>query len=187
MPPHSRLLPLLISAAFTMELLDGALIATPLPLIARDLGVEPVQAKAALTSYFLAIAALVPLSNWLSDRFGPRLIFTASIAVFAMGSLLCAFAPSLGVLVAARLLQGAGCAMMFPVGRMILLHSVSKKGILVRTLSLVSILPALALVCGPLLAGYVATFFDWRLLFLINGPIGIVGIVLALVLVPKVS
>ena len=185
-PPHSRLLPLLISAAFTMESLDSTLIATPLPLIARDLGVEPVQAKAALTSYFLAIAALIPLSNWLSDRFGPRLIFTASIAVFTMGSLLSAIAPTLGVLVAARLLQGAGAAMMFPVGRMILLHSVSKKD-LVRTLSLVSILPALALVAGPLLAGYVATFFDWRLLFLINGPIGIAGIVLALVLVPKAS
>jgi len=185
-PPHSRLLPLLISAAFTMESLDGTLIATPLPLIARDLGVEPVEAKAALTSYFLAIAALVPVSNWLSDRFGPRLIFTVSIAVFAMGSLLCAMAPTLGVLVAARVLQGAGCAMMFPVGRMILLHSVSKKD-LVRTLSLVSILPALALVGGPLLAGYVATFFDWRFLFLINAPIGIVGIVLALFLVPKAS
>ncbi len=156
MPPHRRLLPLLISAAFTMDSLDSMLIATPLPLIARDLGVEPVEAKAALTSYFLAIAALIPLSNWLSDRFGPRLIFTTSITVFTVGSLLSAIAPTLGVLVAARLLQGAGAAMMFPVGRMILLHSVSKKD-LVRTLSLVSILPALALVAGPLLAGYVAT------------------------------
>jgi len=78
-----------------METLDGTLIATPLPLIARDLGVQPVQAKAALTSYFLAIAALVPLSNWLSDRFGPRLIFTTSIVVFTVGSLLSAIAPPL--------------------------------------------------------------------------------------------
>ena len=98
MPAHSRLLPLLISAAFTMESLDSTLIATPLPLIARDLGVEPVQAKAALTSYFLAIAALIPLSNWLSDRFGPRLIFTASIAVFTMGSLLSRLPPPLACL-----------------------------------------------------------------------------------------
>jgi EmrB/QacA subfamily drug resistance transporter len=185
-PAPNRLLPFLISAAFAMESLDGTLIATPLPLIARDLGVEPVEAKAALTSYFLAIAALIPLSNWLSDRFGPRLVVTASIAVFTMGSLLSAIAPTLGVLVAARLLQGAGAAMMFPVGRLILLRSVSRKD-LVRTLSLVSILPTLALVAGPLLAGYVATFFDWRLLFLINGPLGIAGIVLALFLVPKAS
>lgn len=186
MPAHKRLLPLLISATFMMESLDSTLISTPLPLIARDLGVDPVQAKSALTSYFLATAALIPLSNWLSDRFGPRCIFTAAIVMFTLGSLLCAIAPTLGALVGARLLQGAGVAMMFPVGRMILLRSVAKKD-LVRTLSLVSILPALALVAGPLLAGYVATFFDWRLLFLINGPLGAAGVVLALLLVPKAS
>ena len=182
---HNRLLPLLISAAFTMEALDSTLIATPLPLIARDLGVEPVQAKAALTSYFLAIAALIPLSNWLSDRFGPRLIFTTSIAVFTLGSLLSA-CPHPWHARRGKAPARGGAAMMFPVGRMILLRAVSKKD-LVRTLSLVSILPALALVAGPLLAGYVATFFDWRFLFLINAPIGIGGIVLALFLVPKAS
>ena len=186
MPAHNRLLPILISATFMMESLDSTMISTPLPMIARDLGVDPVQAKAALTSYFLATAALIPLSNWLSDRFGPRRIFTAAITLFTLGSLLCVIAPTLGVLVAARLLQGAGAAMMFPIGRMILLRSVSKRD-LVRTLSLVSILPALALVVGPLLAGYVATFADWRLLFLINGPIGVAGIVLALFLVPRIT
>jgi EmrB/QacA subfamily drug resistance transporter len=185
-PAHNRLLPLLISATFMMESLDSTMISTPLPMIARDLGVDPIQAKAALTSYFLATAALIPLSNWLSDRFGPRRIFTAAITVFTLGSLLCAIAPTLGVFVAARLLQGAGAALMFPVGRIILLRSVSKKD-LVRTLSLVSILPALALVIGPLLAGYVATFADWRLLFLINGPIGVAGMVLALFFVPRIS
>ena len=177
---------LLISGTFMMETLDSAMIATPLPLIARDLGVDPVQAKSALTSFFLAVAALIPLANWLSDRLGPRRVFTTALATYTLGSLLCAASPTLGVMVAARLLQGVAAAMMFPIGRMILLRSVSKKD-LVRASTSVSILPALALVIGPLLSGYVATYFDWRLLFLINAPIGLLGIVLALFLVPKES
>lgn len=186
MAGRNLLLLLLISGTFMMDTLDSAMIATPLPLIARDLGVDPVQAKSALTSYFLAVAALIPLANWLSDRFGPRRVFTTAIATFTLGSLLCAASPTLSVMVAARLVQGAGAAMMFPIGRMILLRSVSKKD-LVRASTSVSILPALALVIGPLVAGYVATFFDWRLLFLVNGPLGVLGVVLALFVIPKES
>ena len=186
MAGRNLLLLLLISGTFMMETLDSAMIATPLPLIARDLGVDPVQAKSALTSYFLAVAALIPLANWLSDRFGPRRVFTAALATFTLGSVLCAASPTLGAIVSARLVQGAAAAMMFPIGRMILLRSVSKKE-LVRTSTSVSILPALALVIGPVLSGYVATYFDWRLLFLINAPIGLLGIALALFLVPKES
>lgn len=176
----------LVSGTFAMETLDSAMISTPLPLIARDLGVDPVQAKSALTSYFLVIAALIPLCNWLSDRLGPRLVFTAAIAVFLLGSLLCAASTTLPTLVAARVLQGVGSAMIFPIGRMILIRSVSKQD-LVRVLSSASILPALTLVVGPLLAGYVATYHDWRLLFLINVPIGLGALALALFVVPKDS
>jgi EmrB/QacA subfamily drug resistance transporter len=183
---RNLLLLLLISGTFMMDTLDSAMITTPLPLIARDLGVDPVQAKSAMTSYFLAVAALIPLANWLSDRFGPRRVFATALATFTLGSLFCAASPTLSAMVAARLVQGAGAAMMFPIGRTILLRSVSKKD-LIRASTSVSILPALALVVGPLLAGYVATFFDWRLLFLINAPLGLLGIVLALVLVPKQS
>jgi len=186
MAGRSFWLPFLVSGTFTMETLDSAMISTPLPLIARDLGVDPVQAKSALTSYFLAIATLIPLSNWLSDRFGPRLVFTAAIAIFLLGSLLCAASPTLSTLVAARILQGVGSAMMFPIGRMILIRSVAKQD-LVRMLSSASLLPALALVVGPLLAGYVATYLDWRLLFLINLPIGLAALGLALFLVPMDS
>jgi EmrB/QacA subfamily drug resistance transporter len=186
MAGRNLLLLLLISGTFMMDTLDSAMIATPLPLIARDLGVDPVQAKSALTSYFLAVAALIPLASWLSDRFGPRRVFTTAIAAFTLGSLLCAMSPTLEAMIGARLVQGAGAAMMFPIGRTILLQAVSKKD-LVRASTSVSILPALALVVGPLLAGYVATFSDWRLLFLINAPLGLLGIVLALFLVPKQS
>ena len=186
MAGRSSLLLLLVSGTFMMDTLDSAMISTPLPLIARDLGVDPLQAKSALTAYFLAVAALLPLSNWLSDRFGPRRVFTAAIAVYLLGSLLCAISPTLAMLVAARVLQGVGSAMIFPIGRTILLQSVSKQH-LVRLLSSVSILPALALVVGPMLAGYVATFLEWRLLFLINVPIGLAALVLALFLVPKDS
>ena len=184
MPARNLPLLLLVSGTFMMDALDSAMISTPLPMIARDLGVDPVQAKTALTSYFLAAAALIPLSSWLSDRFGPRRIFVVAITLFTLGSLVCAISPSLEVLVVARLLQGAGGAMMAPIGRMVLMRSVSKKDV-VRTSSYVSILPALALVVGPILAGYIATFLDWRLLFLINGPLGLVAIVSALFLVPK--
>jgi EmrB/QacA subfamily drug resistance transporter len=186
MAGRSSWLPLLVSVTFMMDTLDSAMISTPLPLIARDLGVDPLQAKGALTSYFLAVATLLPLSNWLSDRLGPRRVFTAAIAVFLLGSLLCAISSTLTVLVAARVLQGAGSAMIFPIGRTILLQTTSKQQ-LVRVLSSVSILPALALVAGPLLAGYVATFLDWRLLFLINVPIGLTALVLALFLIPNGS
>jgi EmrB/QacA subfamily drug resistance transporter len=184
MADRRSLLVLLVSGTFMMDTLDGAMISTPLPLIARDLGVDPLQANGALTAYFLAVAALLPLSNWLSDRFGPRRVFTVAVAVYLLGSLLCAVSPTLTVLVAARIVQGVGSAMIFPLGRTILLQSVSKQE-LVRALSSVSILPALALVVGPLVAGYVATFFDWRLLFLINIPIGLAALMLALLVVPK--
>jgi EmrB/QacA subfamily drug resistance transporter len=184
MAGRRSLLLLLISGTFMMDTLDSAMISTPLPLIARDLGVDPVQAKGALTAYFLAVAALLPLSNWLSDRFGPRRVFMASIAVYLVRSLLCAVSPTLTMLVAARVLQGVGSAMLFPIGRTILLQSVSKQD-LVRAMSSVSILPALAVVVGPLLAGYIATFLDWRLLFLINVPIGLAALALALFLVPN--
>lgn len=186
MAGRRSLLVLLVSGTFMMDTLDSAMISTPLPLIARDLGVDPVQAKGALTAYFLAVAALLPISNWLSDRFGPRRVFTAAIAIYLLGSLLCSVSPTLTMLVSARIIQGAGSAMLFPLGRTILLQSVSKQE-LVRVLSSVSILPALALVAGPLLAGYVATFFDWRLLFLINVPVGLAALVFALLLVPKDS
>jgi EmrB/QacA subfamily drug resistance transporter len=184
MAGRRSLLLLLVSGTFMMDTLDSAMISTPLPLIARDLGVDPLQAKSALTAYFLAVAALLPLSNWLSDRFGPRRVFTASIAVYLLGSLLCAISPTLTMLVAARVLQGVGSAMIFPIGRTILLQSVSKQH-LVRVMSSVSILPALAVVVGPMLAGYIATYLDWRLLFLINVPIGLAAVGLALFLVPN--
>jgi MFS family permease len=106
MAGRSSWLLLLVSGTFMMDTLDSAMISTPLPLIARDLGVDPLQAKGALTAYFLTVAALLPLSNWLSDRLGPRRVFTAAIAVFLLGSLLCALSSTLTMLVAARVLQG---------------------------------------------------------------------------------
>jgi EmrB/QacA subfamily drug resistance transporter len=177
---------LLVSGLLTMETLDGSMLGTVLPTIARDFGTAPIQTKLALTAYFVATAALIPLSNWLSARFGPRRTFIAAIAMFTVGSFFCAISTTLLALVGARALQGAGAAMMFPIGRMILLGSVSKKDI-VRASSYFTMPSALAPVVGPLLAGYVATFSNWRLLFLINVPVGLVGISLALLLVPKVS
>ena len=131
-------------------------------------------------------AALIPLSSWLCDRFGPRPMFSSAIALYTLGTLLCAISSSFHVFVAGKMLQGGGGALMFPIGRMILMRSVSKKDI-VRVSSYPTIPSALAPIVGPLLAGYFATFSEWRLIFLINVPLGIIALVLAFFFIPKGS
>ncbi|SCB49642.1 drug resistance transporter, EmrB/QacA subfamily [Rhizobium miluonense] len=178
------ILPILISATFLMETIDSTLLVTALPKIASDLQVDPVEAKLALSTYFLVMAALIPLSGWLTERVGPRIMFCAAIGAFTIGSVLCAYSPSLSILVFARTLQGVGGAMMFPVGRVILVKSVSKKD-LVAASSYLTIPGAVAPIFSPLLAGYVATYSDWRWLFWINVPLGCLGMALAGLFVPN--
>ncbi|MBL8384206.1 MAG: MFS transporter [Burkholderiales bacterium] len=180
------LLPLIIACALFMENMDSTVIATSLPVIAADLGVNPISLKLALTAYLVSLAVFIPISGWMADRFGSKTVFRLAIGVFMLGSLLCGLSSSLGGFVAARFLQGLGGAMMVPVGRLVLLKSVPKKD-LVRVLSYLTIPALLGPVIGPPLGGAISTYFHWRWIFFINLPIGLLGIYLATRHVPQIT
>lgn len=173
-----RLLPLIVATALFIENMDSTAITTSLPMIAGDLGVEPVALKLALTTYMLALAVFIPISGWVADRFGAKPTFMAAIGVFLLGSVGCAASDSLGALVAARFLQGMGGAMMVPVGRLVLLRTVPKAQ-LVQALSWLTIPALLGPMLGPPLGGLITTYSNWRFIFLINLPMGLLGIYLA--------
>ncbi|KAA2235160.1 DHA2 family efflux MFS transporter permease subunit [Salinarimonas soli] len=175
---QSRLVPLVVACALLMENLDSTVIATSLPMIAADLNQDPIALKLALTSYLISLAIFIPVSGWMADRFGARTIFRVAIGVFMAGSIACAMANSLGSFVAARFLQGMGGAMMVPVGRLLILRTVSKAE-LVSALAYLTVPALIGPVVGPPVGGFITTYFDWRWIFLINIPIGIIGIVLA--------
>jgi EmrB/QacA subfamily drug resistance transporter len=175
---RAKLLPLIVACALFMENTDSTVIATSLPVIAQSLGEDPIALKLALTSYLVSLAVFIPISGWMADRYGARTIFRAALAVFMLGSVLCALSNSLGAFVGARFVQGMGGAMMVPVGRLVILRSVSKAE-LVGALAYLTVPALVGPVVGPPLGGFITTYFDWRWIFFINIPIGIVGIVLA--------
>jgi len=173
------LTPLIIATALFMENLDGTVISTSLPAIAQDFSLDPIVLKLALTSYMLTLAVFIPASGWFADRFGARTVFCAAIIVFTLGSILCGSSTSLRTLIAARVFQGVGGAMMVPVGRLVLLRSVPKKE-LVSALAYLTIPALIGPVLGPPVGGFITTYFHWRWIFWINVPIGIIGVALSL-------
>ena len=178
-----RRLALIVACALFIENMDSTAIATSLPVIAEDLGTEPIALKLAFTAYLLALAVFIPVSGWIADRFGARSTFMVAIAVFLLGSLACAASSSLEQLVAARFLQGMGGALMVPVGRLVLLRTVPKNE-LVRALSWLTVPALVAPIIGPPLGGLISTYSDWRWIFLINIPMGLLGLALAWRYVP---
>jgi EmrB/QacA subfamily drug resistance transporter len=174
---HHRLVPLIVACALFMENLDSTVIATSLPAIAADIGTSPLALKLAVTSYLLSLAVFIPASGWTADRFGARSVFRAAIFVFMLGSIGCAFANSLEGFVAARIVQGAGGAMMTPVGRLVLVRTIEKRD-LVNAMAWVTIPALIGPVVGPPVGGFITTYASWHWIFLINIPIGLVGIVL---------
>src|SRR5436190_22227576 len=173
-----RIVPLIVAAALFMENMDATVIATSLPAIAADIGTSPLTLKLAITSYLLALAVFIPASGWMAEKFGARRVFTAAIAVFMTGSIGCAFAQSIEHFVIARTIEGTGGAMMTPVGRLVLLRSIDKSQ-LVAAMSWVTAPALIGPVVGPALGGFITTYFSWHHIFLINIPIGIVGIFMA--------
>ena len=170
---------LLVAGAFFMEILDATIITPAIPLIAASFGVEPVDVNVAISAYLVTVAVLIPATGWMTDRFGIRRVFIAAIAVFTLASIGCAFSVSLPMLVAMRVLQGIGGAMMVPVGRLAVLRY-SDKTDRVRAIALLT-WPALAApVIAPVLGGAIATVGSWRWIFIVNIPIGIIGFLLAL-------
>jgi EmrB/QacA subfamily drug resistance transporter len=172
------LVPLIVATALFMENVDSSAIATSLPEISRDLAVDPIALKLALTSYLLSLAVFIPISGWMADKFGARTVFRAAIVVFTLGSLACGFAVSLPDLVLYRIIQGMGGAMMVPVGRLVILRMVPKHE-LVSALAWLVIPALIGPMIGPPLGGFITTFFHWRWIFWINIPIGIAGFWLA--------
>lgn len=177
------LIPLVVASALFMENMDSTVIATSLPAIAADLGEDPVILKLAFTAYLLSLAVFIPVSGWCADRFGARRIFQLAIVVFSAASILCAMAGNLFELVSARALQGVGGAMMVPVGRLILLRAVPKRQ-LVSALAWLTIPALVAPVVGPLIGGFITTYFHWRWIFWINIPFGILAVFLAQMYMP---
>jgi EmrB/QacA subfamily drug resistance transporter len=174
-----RLIPLIVATALFMENMDSTVIATSLPAIAADIGTSPLTLKLAITSYLLSLAVFIPASGWTADRFGARLVFSLAVAVFMIGSIGCALSSSVSHLVIARILQGAGGAMMTPVGRLVLLRSIDKSA-LVNAMAWVTVPALVGPVIGPPLGGFITTYFSWHWIFLINIPIGLIGIFMAL-------
>jgi EmrB/QacA subfamily drug resistance transporter len=169
-----------------MQMLDATIIATALPAMAASLGVPPVRLNVAITAYLLAVAVFVPLSGWLADRVGARRVFVFAIGLFAFSSLLCGVSQELWQLVAARVLQGFAGALMVPVGRIVLLRSVPKAQ-LMGAMSFLTIPALVGPVLGPPIGGFLVTYASWHWVFLINLPIGIIGITLVLRYLPEVS
>jgi EmrB/QacA subfamily drug resistance transporter len=180
-----RMTALIVASALFMEQLDGTVLATALPTMARSFDVDPLRMNVALTSYLLSLAVFIPASGKAADRFGSRTVFRGAIALFTIGSILCAQAPSLWFLVGARILQGIGGAMMVPVGRLVLLRSVSKAD-LVAAMAWLMIPATIGPIMGPPVGGFIVSYLDWRWIFYINVPIGLLGITLVTLFIEEV-
>jgi EmrB/QacA subfamily drug resistance transporter len=183
--PSYLIVALTVACALFMENLDSTVISTSLPAIAEDLREHPISLKLALTSYLISLAIFIPASGWAADRFGARTIFRVAIFIFMLGSILCGMAGTLPGLVGARVIQGLGGAMMTPVGRLLLLCSVERSELL-NALSYLTVPALLGPMTGPVLGGFITTYFHWRWIFWINVPIGAIGIILATIFIEDV-
>lgn len=173
---QTRLTAVIVASALFMQNLDSTIIATALPTMARSFGYDPVRMNVALTSYLLSLTVFIPASGWVADRYGTRNVFRAAIVVFTIGSILCGLSDGLPELVAARVLQGVGGAMMVPVGRLLLLRTAAKSE-LVAAMAWLTMPALLGPVVGPPVGGFIVTYFNWRWTFFINIPVGLIGIV----------
>ena len=169
----------LIAGSFFMEMLDGTIIATAIPQMALSFHVGPVSLNIGITAYLLTLAVFIPISGWVADRFGSRSVFSTAIGIFTLGSFLCGISSDIHLLVACRILQGCGGAMMVPVGRLVILRTVAKHE-LVGSLAWLTVPALIGPVVGPPVGGFITTYFEWRWIFWINVPIGIVGVLLSL-------
>ncbi len=179
-------LALLVAGTFFMEILDGTILSTAAPAMARSFRVDSGAISIPITAYLLAVAVLIPLSGWLSRKFSTRRIFIVAIAIFTIASGLCAISTSLPELTTMRVLQGVGGAMMVPVGRLTVLRVTDKKD-LIRMIAFLT-WPALAApVIAPLAGGIITTYATWPWIFVINLPLGAVALVAAVIVVPRQS
>jgi EmrB/QacA subfamily drug resistance transporter len=170
-----RLLPWLVAVGFFMESLDTTILNTAVPAIAHALKVQPLNMKAVLASYTLSLAVFIPISGWMANRFGTRRVFAWAIGIFTLGSFLCGISSDIHWLVAFRVLQGCGGAMMLPVGRLTLVRAFAKSE-LIAAMSFVAIPGLIGPMLGPLLGGLIIGYFHWSVIFFVNIPIGLCGL-----------
>lgn len=182
---RTALVVLIVAISLFMQNLDGTVLSTAIPTMAREFRVSPLDLKLAMTAYLLALAIFIPASGWVADRYGARNVFCAAMVVFAVGSIACALSTSVFQIVAARVLQGMGGAMMVPVGRIVVLRVVPRKEF-VGAMALLSIPALLGPISGPPLGGFITTYASWQWIFWINVPFAIVGVVLALLFIPDI-
>ena len=171
------LVPWLVAVAFFMESLDTTILNTAVPTIATALGIAPLSMKSVLSSYTLSLAVFIPVSGWVADRFGTRRVFSSAIGIFTLGSILCGISTDLRLLIACRVLQGLGGAMMVPVGRLTMVRTFPRSE-LVRAMAFVAIPSLIGPMLGPLAGGLIVRYFHWRLIFLLNVPFGLTGLFL---------
>jgi EmrB/QacA subfamily drug resistance transporter len=172
-----QILPWLVGVALFMESLDTTILNTAVPAVASALHVAPLSMKAVLASYTLSLAIFIPISGWTADRFGTRKVFSSAIALFTLGSCFCGMSSNIHLLVACRILQGMGGAMMVPVGRLTLVRAFPKSE-LIRAMSFVSIPALIAPMLGPIAGGLIVAYLHWRFIFFLNVPIGLLGLLL---------
>ena len=182
--PRGPWLALLVAGAFFMEHLDGTVITTAVPAMAASFGAAPVDLNIGVSAYLLALGVFIPMSGWIADRFGPRLVFASAVVVFTLASLACGLANTLPVFVTLRILQGMGGAMMVPVGRLVVLNNTPKED-LIRAIALLTWPALVAPILGPPVGGLLTTYASWRWIFYLNLPLGVIAFVLALRLVPR--
>ncbi len=179
-----KILPLILATAIFMQMLDSTILNTSLPSIAKDLNESPLNMQNAIISYVLTLALFMPVSGFLADKFGTKKVFIISLILFSLGSLLCSLSPNLTFLVIARVIQGIGGSLMTPVGKLALIKTFDKSELL-KAMNF-AIIPALiGPVLGPLIGGYMVDYLSWHWIFLINLPIGILGLVLSVKYMPN--
>ena len=178
-----RLLPWLVAVAFFMESLDTTILNTAVPAISSALRVAPLSMKSVLASYTLSLAVFIPISGWMADRFGTRRVFASAIGLFTLGSFLCGISSNIHVLVACRVLQGCGGSMMVPVGRLTLVRTFAKSE-LIRAMTFVAIPGLIGPMLGPIAGGLIVGYLHWRLIFFVNIPIGLIGLVMVYLHLP---
>ena len=176
---------LLVAGAFFMEFLDGTVIATALPDMARDFGVTAVELNIGISAYLITLAVLIPASGWIADSFGARAIFTLALAIFTLASVFCGLSTEVHIFVAMRILQGVGGALMVPVGRLAVLRTTPKHQ-LIKAIATLTWPALVAPIIGPPLGGFITRYASWHWIFFINVPLGLAAIILSLRIIPDI-
>ncbi len=176
---------LLVAGAFFMEFLDGTVIATALPDMAKDFGVAAVALNIGISAYLITLAVLIPASGWIADRFGARKVFTLALAIFTLASVFCGLSRNIESFVAMRILQGVGGALMVPVGRLAVLRTTPKDQ-LIKAIATLTWPALVAPIIGPPLGGFITSYASWHWIFFINVPLGLLAMALSLRIIPNI-